>query len=323
MQEFHGEAGTAHVGVTPAAKFSDPAVTLDGMARARVTLGGLETLWVNTGTLCNIECAHCYIESSPNNDRLAYFKRSDLAVYLDEIARDGLGTKEIGFTGGEPFMNPELPAMLGDVLSRGFRALILTNAMKPLHHKKSVLLELRQKYGEALQIRVSLDHYTRARHEAERGADTWEPTLSGIKWLWEEGFDLAIAGRTMWGEDVQALRSGYHELFQQQGIGIDSDDPERLVLFPEMNTAIDVPEITENCWGVLGIDPRDLMCATSRMVVLRKGATSPRVLSCTLIAHDSRFELGDSLTHSDQSISLNHHHCAKFCVLGGGSCTVG
>jgi len=43
-----------------------------------------------------------------------------------------LGTSLIGFTGGKPFMNPELPAMLGDAVSRGFAALVLTNAMKPM-----------------------------------------------------------------------------------------------------------------------------------------------------------------------------------------------
>jgi len=322
MPESDGEI-SADAAPGSGAKFSNPEITLDGTPRARVSLRGLKTLWVNTGTLCNVTCEHCYIESSPTNDRLAYFRRRDLIGYLDEIAQNGLATEEVGFTGGEPFMNPELPLMLGVVLGRGLRALVLTNAMKPMHHKKRALLELRREYGDGLQIRVSLDHYTQARHEEERGAGTWEPALSGVKWLWDEGFDPTIAGRTMWGEDTQDLRSGYRDLFQREGIGIDTGDPETLVLFPEMNAAEDVPEITENCWGVLGVDPGDLMCATSRMVVLRKGATAPNVLACTLISYDASFELGETLAHADQSVSLNHPHCAKFCVLGGGSCTGG
>ena len=323
MPESHRNIQSNHGAAGPGMKFSNPDVTLDGTPRARVSLGRLKTLWVNTGTLCNVACEHCYIESSPTNDRLAYFRRHDLIIYLDEIAQNGLATEEVGFTGGEPFMNPELPAMLGDVLDRGLRALVLTNAMKPMHHNKGALVELRRKYRDQLQIRVSLDHYTRARHEEERGAGTWEPGLAGIKWLWDEGFDPKIAGRTMWGEDTEQLRAGYRDLFQRQGIGIDSGDPEYLVLFPEMNAANDVPEITENCWGILGVDPGDLMCATSRMVVLRKGAAAPMVVACTLIAYDSRFQLGETLAHADQSISLNHPHCAKFCVLGGGSCSGG
>ncbi len=323
MPESDRDVQSADAAVEPGAKFSNPDITLDGSPRARVSLRRLKTLWVNTGTLCNVTCEHCYIESSPTNDRLAYFRRRDLIAYLDEIARDGLATEEVGFTGGEPFMNPDRLDMLGDVLGRGLRALVLTNAMKPLHYKKAALLELRREYGDALRIRVSLDHYTRALHEEERGGGTWEPALAGVKWLWDKGFRPRIAGRTMWGEDTEQLRAGYRDLFQREDIGIDTGDPEYLVLFPEMDAADEVPEITENCWDVLGVDPGDIMCASSRMVVLRKGAARPVVLACTLIPYDSRFELGETLAHSDQSISLNHPHCAKFCVLGGGSCSGG
>ena len=305
------------------AKFSDPEVTLDGSRRAKVALRGLETLWVNTGTLCNIACANCYIESSPTNDRLAYFRRDDLAGYLDEIARDRLPTREIGFTGGEPFMNPDITAMLEDVLGRGLRALVLTNAMKPMHHKKAALLDLRRRFGDLLVLRVSLDHYTARRHEEERGPSTWAPTLDGIRWLAENGFDPRVAGRTIWEEDEATLRAGYGRMFESLGIGIDCDDRDRLVLFPEMTGNPDVPEITEQCWDILGVAPEDIMCATSRMVVRRKDATGPAVLACTLIPYDRRFELGATLAAAAGPVSLNHPHCAKFCVLGGGSCAGG
>src|SRR5580658_10411355 len=114
------------------AKFRHPSVTAKGEPRATVALRALETLWFNTGTLCNLTCRNCYIESSPRNDRLAHLTLADVETYLDEIARDGLPTRLIGFTGGEPFMNPDLPEMLEAVLSRGFRAIVLTNAMRPM-----------------------------------------------------------------------------------------------------------------------------------------------------------------------------------------------
>ena len=95
------------------AKFRDPFITAKGEARAQVALRALETLWFNTGTLCNLTCRNCYIESSPRNDRLAYLTRDEVRDYLDEIARDGLPTRLIGFTGGEPFMNPDIIAHAG------------------------------------------------------------------------------------------------------------------------------------------------------------------------------------------------------------------
>jgi len=64
-----------------------------------------------------------------------------------------------------------------------------------------------------------------------------------------------------------------------------------------------------------------VMCANSRMVVKRKGRAAPVVLACTLIAYDARFELGPDLGSALVPVPLNHAHCARFCVLGGGSCT--
>src|SRR6185437_13473345 len=112
-------------------KFRDPLVTAKGERRAAVALGALRTLWFNTGTLCNITCANCYIESSPRNDRLAYLGHDEALAYLDEIARDRLPTEEIGITGGEPFMNPEILPIIETCLARGFKVLVLTNAMRP------------------------------------------------------------------------------------------------------------------------------------------------------------------------------------------------
>jgi hypothetical protein len=88
-----------------------------------------------------------------------------------------------------------------------------------------------------------------------------------------------------------------------------------------MRAGEEVPEITDRCWGTLGKSPNSLMCASSRMVVRRKGAEEPTVLSCTLLPYDSAFELGRTLAEANQAVKLNHRHCAQFCVLGGASCS--
>ncbi|MEE8444606.1 MAG: radical SAM protein [Alphaproteobacteria bacterium] len=305
------------------AKFRDPKLTAAGVRRAHVALAALRTLWINTGTLCNLTCANCYIESSPLNDRLAYITQAEVASFLDEIEELGLDTTEIGFTGGEPFMNPDIVALLDDVLARGLRALVLTNAMKPMAHHGDALGALKARFGDRLQIRVSLDHYTQEHHEAERGAKSWGPTLDGLRFLSAEGFNFDVAGRTLWGEEEGALRAGYARLFEAEGIDVDCADARRLVLFPEMDAAADVPEITEACWDILGVSPSAMMCAASRMVVKRKGESSPVVVPCTLLPYETAFEMGPTLAGALGPVPLNHPHCARFCVLGGGSCSVG
>ncbi|MBU6472572.1 MAG: radical SAM protein [Alphaproteobacteria bacterium] len=304
-----------------AVKFRDPAVTARGEARASVALGRLQTLWFNTGTLCNIECGHCYIESSPRNDRLAYLSAAEVEGFLDEIEAGGWPVREIGFTGGEPFMNPEILAMLEAALGRGFAVLVLTNAMKPLRRFEAGLAALAARYGERLTLRVSLDHYSEAVHDAERGGGSFAKTVEGIGWLAAHGLRLALAARHFTGESEAELRAGFAALIAAQGWAIDAADPAQLVIFPEMDVTADVPEITTACWGILGKSPEDVMCSSSRMVVKRKGAARPVVLACTLIAYDEQFELGATLAEANRPVPLNHPHCAKFCVLGGASCS--
>ena len=304
-------------------KFRDPRVTADGAARASVSLKALRTLWINTGTLCNLTCVNCYIESSPTNDRLVYITTGEVGAYLDEIAADALFTEEIGYTGGEPFMNPDMIDILDLTLSRGFRALVLTNAMRPMAKVQDGLLALREKYGAQLVLRVSVDHYDLAHHEKERGPRSWQPAIDGLKWLSENGFNINIAGRTFWNETQEELRTGYGAMFTDIGLIIDSNDPVDLVLFPEMDEMADVPEITTACWNILDVSPDAMMCATSRMVVKRRGADKPVVMPCTLLPYDERFEMGGTLADAAADVPLNHPHCAKFCVLGGGACSTG
>ena len=302
-------------------KFRDIAVTAKGEDRARVALKSLDTLWFNTGTLCNLTCANCYIESSPRNDRLVYLSAAEARAYLDEIERDRLGTRMIGFTGGEPFMNPELPDMLEDALSRGFDTMVLTNAMKPMHKAKAALLDLRERYDDRLTIRVSVDHYAPPLHEAERGVRSWKPTLDGLVWLSRNRFSVHVAGRHFSDESDDAVRGGYGRLFAAHGIAIDASDPVALTIFPEMDARVDVPEITTACWGILNKSPDSVMCASARMVVKRKGAERPAVLACTLLPYDPQFELGATLKQASGAVALNHPHCARFCVLGGAACS--
>lgn len=302
-------------------KFRDPDRTAAGDVRAAVALDGLRTLWINTGTLCNLSCKGCYIESSPTNDRLAYITAAEVSAYLDEIEAEGLGTREIAFTGGEPFMNPGIMEMLEDVLARGFHALVLTNAMRPMMKRAVPLAALRERHGERLLVRVSLDHHSRECHELIRGPRSWAPAIAGLEWLAGEGFRMHVAGRTCWPETEAELRAGFARLFADRGIPVDAADPVALTLFPEMDETLDVPEITEVCWDILGVAPEAMMCAGSRMVVKRKGADRPTVLPCTLLPYDESFEMGPRLADALGPVKLNHPHCARFCVLGGGSCS--
>ena len=302
-------------------KFADPRLTRDGDRRAFVPLAGLDTLWFNTGTLCNLACANCYIESSPTNDALVYITTAEVVAYLDEIERDRLPTKVIAFTGGEPFMNRDMLPILRACLERGFEVLVLTNAMRPMRRFDGELALLIAQYRDKLTMRVSLDHYTQAHHEAERGDDTWDKALDGIRWLRDQGAQVAIAGRQLADESMDDAKAGYTALLADLQLELDVDNPEHLVLFPEMDASLDTPEISENCWNILNLTKQSVMCSSSRMVIKRKGEATPRGAACTLLPYDEEFDLGETLEEASKAVVLNHPHCSRFCVLGGASCS--
>jgi hypothetical protein len=304
-------------------KFSDPEITATGHRRATVALGILDTVWFNTGSLCNLACAGCFMESSPANDRLAYLMRPEVRAFLNEASQRRPRPREIGFTGGEPFLNPEFPGMLEDSLAAGFDVLVLTNAMRPMQRMRDALLALNGRFPGKLRIRVSLDHPSQERHEQSRGSRTWAPALAGLKWLLDNGFACSIAGRNAGNEPDELLRSGYGKLFERLGASGDAAATAKVAVFPEMDPHADVPELSADSWGLYGASPDSVMCSHSRMVIKRKGAAAPAVVACTLLPNDKAFELGRSLAEATGPVRLNHPYCASFCVLGGASCGSG
>ena len=206
-------------------------------------------------------------------------------------------------------------------LERGFNVLVLSNAYRAIDKHFEELDELNKKYPNQLTLRISLDHYTQKVHERERGPETFARTLTTMNTLGKMGFKLAVAGRSLENESREKALQGYQSILDEYEVGITVSDGENIVIFPEMTTDQDVPEITTACWDILNVKANDQMCATERMVIKRKGTDTPVVLPCTLIAYDEQFELGTTLKESFQKVYLNHPYCAQFCVLGGASCS--
>lgn len=299
-------------------KFKDPKVTADGSDRAFVEAEKIKTLWFNTGTLCNIECKNCYIESSPKNDRLVYLTFDEVKNFIDEAIEKNLGTQEIGFTGGEPFMNKDIIRMIEYSLSKGLKTLVLSNAMKPMLNRVE---EIKKVNHKNLTIRVSIDHYEKSKHEEIRGKNTYDIMMKGLKWLDENDFNYALATRLLWNETEEELRKNFGIFVKNNHLKLNTNSKQELVTFAEMDESVDTPEITTSCWDILKKDPKDIMCSSSRMIVRKKDLKKPSVIACTLLPYDEEFDLGQTLTNSLQKIYLNHKHCSKFCVLGGSSCS--
>jgi hypothetical protein len=165
-------------------------------------------------------------------------------------------------------------------------------------------------YGGRLTLRVSLDHYRAEKHDELRGAGSFVPTMAGLKFLAYIGARLAVACRTPWCESKASLRIGFAALFAEYGIPLKAGDEGDLVLFPEMNAARPACAVTATALKNLKAPP---MCATSRMVVQRKGEAGVSITPCTLLPDRDLVSMADEVV-------LDHPHCSQFCVFGGASC---
>ncbi|MGH6991262.1 MAG: radical SAM protein, partial [Stellaceae bacterium] len=151
-----------------------------------VRLSGLDHLWFQvTGTRCNLTCHHCFISCSPKNDHFGYLSVGDVNRCLEESA--GLGVKEYYFTGGEPFLHPDIVPMLVATLRYG-PATVLTNGTVFKDAWLTALAEAEAASLYSLEFRVSIDGFSPEINDPIRGEGTFERAMRGVVRLAEHGF---------------------------------------------------------------------------------------------------------------------------------------
>src|SRR5215468_1097581 len=132
-----------------------------------IYLDHLDVLWFQVaGTLCNLRCNHCFISCSRENHMLGLMSFDQVFPYLEEAVQ--LGVKEFYFTGGEPFINPDLPRILEATLQIG-PATVLTNATLFSAQLVKRLAALRDASRYSLELRVSIDGFSPETNDPIRG----------------------------------------------------------------------------------------------------------------------------------------------------------
>lgn len=291
--------------------------TPDGRPRGYILPSSLAELWFHTGTACNLRCPFCLEGSQPGNHRLEQISLADATPFIEEAIK--LGVEQFSFTGGEPFVNRELHAILALALQHR-PCLVLTNGTKPTRARFEQIQALRS-LPCPLRFRISFDYPDPAKHDANRGEGNFRLALQTLADLHQMGFQVSIARLSESGENAEAVNSLYRSWFEQAGVSTDT----RIVVFPEFfppgTHPEGVPEITESCMTTYqtAASRARFMCSYSKMVVKRGGKM--RVYACTLVDDDESYELGDTLAKAQQvSIRLRHHRCFS-CFAHGASCS--
>ena len=186
---------------------------VDPFSSGRATPVG-QRLWMYTNFHCNLACTYCCAGSSPSAE--ARLLPVDVAAAAaDEFV--ALGGREVILTGGEPFLHPEIGALVAEV-SRRTPVVILTNAMVFGKGARRAALESMDRQRVTLQI--SLDSAEPSLHDSNRGAGTHARALAGIELARSLGFRVKVAA-TLDEREVSSTATLHARLDE---IGIPTED---------------------------------------------------------------------------------------------------
>jgi sulfatase maturation enzyme AslB (radical SAM superfamily) len=274
----------------------------------------LDALWIQvTGTLCNIACRHCFISCGPKADQVPMMSAEQVERALDE-GRE-LGMRQVYFTGGEPFLHPELQRIARAALQLA-PLTIVTNGLLIDDAAVDWIREASERSRYSFDLRVSLDGLTAEQNDPVRGRGTFEQVVAAIQRLGCAGLSPVVTvvehEEGLAGSEARArflqfvrdlgvrqprvkflplLRIGREELrthgYQDHGVA------QSTPLLPEVESS--------------------LLCASGRIV------TAQGVYTCPILIEHATARLGDRLADAARPIQLRWDAC-QTCVLDGLRC---
>jgi len=280
----------------------------------RVELTSLDTLWFQVaGTVCNLACTHCFVSCSPTNRTHDFLSLETVRRTLDEAA--GLGVKEYYFTGGEPFLNPEMEQILEATLAVG-PATVLTNGLLLDPERCHRLAALAAASDYSLDVRVSLDGMTAESNDAIRGEGVFERAMAGIRHLATAGINPVLTVTEV--HEENASPEGKERFFGLlRELGIDKPRLKVLPIFQIGNEAerggayeswqrLREGDVPDGSWD-------HLQCSSCRMV------TDQGVWVCPILVNEPSGRMGATLADSLDTYPLEHPACWT-CHVYGVSC---
>jgi len=272
----------------------------------------LTTLWIQiTGTWCNLECVHCINASGPRDPWLAPLDGDTIRRAIGEA--EALGVKDIYFTGGEPFLHPEILPLLASALEVAPTS-VLTNGTRINARIADALAKLAVDAPYSLEIRVSLDDVDPDLNDRVRGRRAWARAVRAIRLLDARGLlPIVTATEIVSAESPDDTRM--YDRFRDflRSLGLEKPRVKIMPVFPVGRLAGRSTErLAED--DLAGFDRGTLQCAETRVVA------AGGVYACPILAGlpGARLSTGD-LAASFRPAPLYHPACVT-CHRTGMSC---
>jgi len=280
----------------------------------RVELKSLDTLWFQVGgTVCNLACTHCFVSCSPTNHTHELMTLAEVGCYLDEAVR--LGVREYYFTGGEPFLNPDMEAILEATLAVG-PATVLTNGLLLDPDRCARLKRLAGVSDYSLDLRVSIDGFDAESNDPIRGTGTFDRIMAGVRNLHEAGLNPVITVTEVCREaTTDEGKEKFFALLRSMGI-----ERPRLKILPVFQIGAEAERGgTYESWQRLRQEDtpeggwEHLQCSSCRMV------TDQGVWVCPILVNEPAAKMGETLADTLGAFPLAHPACWT-CHVYGVSC---
>ena len=278
-------------------------------------LNDWDHLWFQVaGTRCNLTCHHCFISCSPKNDRFGFLSLQQVRERLEEAQQ--LGVKEYYFTGGEPFLNPEMTAILCETLKHG-PATVLTNGTVLKDQWLEELVQAEQASPYSLEFRVSIDGFSPETNDPIRGEGTFQRALAGLSKLVSFGFLPIITAARTWPEEQEMdVIAGFMRTLQEAGC-----ERPRLKILPSLQLGAEAERTcgyrdSERITPAMleSFDRSQLVCEHSRIV------TDRGVHVCPILIESEESLLGETLDAASGPFALTHGACYT-CYQYGAICS--
>jgi AdoMet-dependent heme synthase len=283
----------------------------DHRAIPAVPMKNLETLWLQVGgTLCNLECTHCFISCGPKNDTIAMMSLDQVKERLEESKT--LGVKDYYITGGEVFINPEIFEILTCILRYGPLD-VLTNGTQITAEKAQRLREIQDSSDHPLQFRVSMESFEEEVNDAIRGKNAYQKAVAGIGCLAKEGFSPILTITRTWEEEQDTTM----ELKFVEFLRFHAVPKPRIKILPGFllgkladneRSYNNEERVTEKCFE--NFDITQLQCSTSRM------ATGEGVYVCPILVDNPKAHMGNTIEETLRPFPLAQPACYTCRVTG-------
>lgn len=155
---------------------------LEDIAFPVIGRGVLQTLQVNLGYLCNLQCQHCHVNAGPKRTEIM---TEETVADLIQFLHTGQVTT-LDLTGGAPEMNPLFRTLVSTATDMGIRVIDRCNltVLKELVWLAPFLAD------KGVEVVASLPCYLEENVDSQRGKGTYDESIEGLKQLNALGYGI-------------------------------------------------------------------------------------------------------------------------------------